>query len=314
MPGDGATFENPEVGRKFAKAALIAGDIWSNRIFGSRFSLDGGIKVARERALGPIRMSLEATTQIPSLEQSLGRGWTFFTEYFPKYYPSFQKEFRQATQLSLEEYYFCVTAIITHFMNPKLGSGIFSINELKASPSNGDVFQKYLRLESQNAKELREAFWQYDKNSLKAFASADYKISPLREKPIFYTEDGRAIILDPIYYSEKASIGPLFLLPQEKREKAFAAFGMAFEDYVCDMLKRMFPDVSGVINKRLSCKIEGTVQKGQQLEIDACLNDIFDIVLFEIKFAFIREDKILLDDYEEYLQHIREKYVQSSTS
>jgi hypothetical protein len=110
------------------------------------------------------------------------------------------------------------------------------------------------------------------------------------------------------------TIGPLFLLPKEKRELAFADFGKAFEDYVCDILRRMFPDLSEVKNKRISCNIYGKDQNNQEFEIDACLNDISDVVFFETKTGLIREDKILLNNYEEYLNHLREKYVQTSTS
>lgn len=311
LPGDGTTFENPEVRRKFAKAALIASDIWSERVFTGRFSLDGGITVARKRSLGSIRKSIEATMRTPNLPQSLGRGWALFTEYFPRYYPSFEEEFRQATHLSVEEYYICVTAIVINFMNPKIGAGIFNVHELINSPSYGSVFQKYLKLESQTENELRGSLWGIDNNIVKDPPRVDYNLLPLREKPIFFVKDGRAIILDPIFYSEKASIGPLFLLPQEKREKAFADFGKAFEDYVCNILERTFPDITGAVNKRLSCNIVGTVQKGQEVEIDACLNDVADIVLFETKTGLIREDKILIDDYEKYLHHLREKYVES---
>lgn len=311
LPGDGTTFENPDVRRKFAKAALIASEIWSERVFGDRFSLNGGIEIARKRSLGSIRKSIEATMQTPHLAKSLGRGWAFFTEYFPKHYPSFEEEFRNATQLSLEDYYVCVTAIIINFTNPKIGSGIFNVREIVNSPVYGEIFEKYFRLESQSENQLRRALWGKDSNTVKDSSYIDYNTLSLREKPIFYVEDGRAIILDPIFYREKASIGPLFLLPQEKREQAFVDFGKAFEDYVCAMLKRMFPDVSEAINKRLSCKIVGRPQKGQALEIDACLNDITDIVLFETKTGLIREDKILIDDYERYLDHLREKYFQN---
>lgn len=61
FPEDGTTFENPEIRRNFAKAVLIACDIWSKRVFGeNRFSLDGGITIARKRALGAIRKSVES--------------------------------------------------------------------------------------------------------------------------------------------------------------------------------------------------------------------------------------------------------------
>lgn len=37
---DGATFEDPEVRRTFAKVALIASDIWGRRVYGGALSLD----------------------------------------------------------------------------------------------------------------------------------------------------------------------------------------------------------------------------------------------------------------------------------
>ncbi len=86
---DGVTFENPEIRRKFAQAALIASDIWSNRVFENRFSLDGGVNIARERSLGAIRKSLEGTQTVSDLSKSLGRGWILFKDYFPSYYKAF---------------------------------------------------------------------------------------------------------------------------------------------------------------------------------------------------------------------------------
>lgn len=311
LPGDGKTFENSEIRRKFAKAALIASEIWSKRVFENRFSLEGGIDIAREKSLGSIRKSIEAALQTPNLAKSLGRGWAFFTKYFPRHYTSFEEEFQQATQLTLEEYYICVTSIRINFMNPKIGSGIFNVHNLVSSPTFGSIFDKYLNLESQTSENLRESLSRKIVETEQYPHDADFDLLALRERPIFVVEDGRAIILDPVFYSEKASVGPLFLLPEKKREKVFADFGRAFEDYTCDILKRMFPDISSAVNKRLSCNIVGTIQKGQEVEIDACLNDITEIVIFETKTSLIREDKILTDDFEKYLDHLREKYVRA---
>ena len=312
LPEDGTTFEDPGIRRNFAKAALIASDIWAQSVFSNRFSLKGGQTVARNRALGTIRKSVEATMRISMLPQSLGRGWLLFTEYFPSHYHSFEKEFRHVTQISIEEYYVCVTAIIINFMNPKNGSGLFNIHNLIHSESYGQVFGKYLSLECQTEDELKNALWGNNNDISGNFDDIAYNYLPLREKPIFHKKvDGRAIILDPLFYSEKASIGPLFLLPSNSREKAFTAFGKAFEDYVCDILTRMFPDISSAQNKRISCNIVGKDDDGLDIEIDACLNDFSELVLFETKFGLIREDKILSSDYESYLDHVRDKYVKN---
>ena len=44
-----------------------------------------------------------------------------------------------------------------------------------------------------------------------------------------------------------------------------------------------------------------------QAEIDACLNDMQEIVIFEMKAAWLREDEILSDDYTNYLNQLRKK-------
>jgi hypothetical protein len=41
-PGDGTTFEDAEVRRRFAQVALLASDIWARRVFKDRFSLMAG--------------------------------------------------------------------------------------------------------------------------------------------------------------------------------------------------------------------------------------------------------------------------------
>jgi len=310
FPNDGTTFEDSEVRRDFAKVLLITSEIWSKRVFGgNRFSLDGGINIARKRALGAIRKSIEATSPAPFLIKSIGRGWILFSKYFSKYYTSFDSDFQKATQLSVEEYYICSTAIAVNYINPKINTGLFNVNELVNMSSYGHVIKKYLDIESQTAGQLKVALWENTTLEVNNPITLDFDYLPIREKPVYYTQDGRAIILDPVFFSEKMTVGPLFLLPPEKREKAFTSFGKTFEDYVCDILKRMFPDLSQVANKRINCNIIGKDQDKQEFEIDVCLNDITEVVLFETKTGFIREDKILVDDYELFLNHLREKYV-----
>jgi hypothetical protein len=291
----------------------------ARRVFKDRFSLDGGIDIARRRALGPSRKSVEATSLTPNLYKSLGRGWYLINDYFPRHYQYFQEEFRSLTGFSVEEYYTCLAAVMANFVNPKRGSGIFR-SDLRGEPTPyRDVLRRYVSFDSQTPDELRGALWgqiNTDINSDEDAPPYDYR--PLRERPILRTTDGRAIILDPVFYSERATVGPVFLLTkQQSRDKAneiFGAFGNAFEEYICDILQRMFPDISGINAKRLSCHIRKVDQMGNELEIDACLNDMVEAVVFEIKAVWIRENEILTDDHEAYLQHLREKYVSGEES
>lgn len=308
-PNDGVSFEDPKVRQKFAQAALIASDIWAKRVFGDRFSLEGGIEQARKRSLGAIRKSIEGTQETPNIAKSLGRGWLFFTNYFPRYNQSFFSNFHASTGLSVEDYFICLGATITSFMNPKNNTGIFNINTIRNSAQYAQTLLRYLDLESQTPDELSKALWGNSTSLDIEQDDQDYDYQPLRQKPILRTSDGRAIILDPIFFSEKASVGPLFLLSKEDRQTAIADFGRAFERYVCDMLERMFPDIAHAANRRLQCNIEAKDIDGIEFEIDACLNDVDEVVLFEIKSGLIRENIILTDNYEKYLQHLKQKYV-----
>lgn len=313
-PDDGMTFEDPEIRRKFVQAALIASDIWSKRALDNRLSLNNGAEIVMKKSLGAIRKSIEATSFAPYLYRPLVRGWTLFSGYFPRYYNTFENEFYNSTGLSIDEYYYCLSAIITNFMNPKRGNGIFNSDPRDAAISSKEALRKFTALESQGVDELRDELWGKGKIQINADNTPPYDYRPLREKPIVRANDNRAIILDPVFFSEKASIGPLFHLlskdtPEDKANNIFNAFGKAFESYSCDILKRMFPDTDGYLAKRLTCNIQETDSAGNIIEIDAMLNDVTEVVLFEMKAVWIRESEILTEDYESYLQHLKKKYV-----
>lgn len=321
FPDDGTTFDKQEVRLKFVQALLISSDIWANRIFRGRFFVDNDIERSRERALPAIRKSIEATATENNLAKSLGRGWILFKDYFAKFYGSFESEFLSNTELSVDDYFICFAAIITSFMDPKLASGIFNVNELKENANYGEKFAKYIQLESQTADDLKNSLWKpTEPNDISSSEEAPfYDYRPLRDKPILFAQDGRAIILDPILYSEKGSVGPLFHLLGKRVTKEHAnnisgAFGDALESYACDILKRMFPYSSEMLAKRLSCKAKGYDEEGNEIEIDAYLNDALELVLFEIKAAFISETTILSDNYENFSQQLRDKYSVSEGS
>lgn len=307
---DGVTFENLEIRQNFAQAALIASDIWSKRVFGNRFSLEGGVEIARERALGAIRKSIEGTSVAPDLGQSLGRGWALFKDYYPSFFPTFEQQFQASTGLSVEQYYICLAGIMTNFMNPRIGPGLFRVDNVPSSYRA--AFEKYFALKSQTPDELRYALWGTRSGVSNFEAAPPYDYRPLRDKPILRGPNGRAIILDARFYSETASVSPLFLMKKERPEDAnqmFSAFGLAFQSYACDILRRMFPDISGWLSKRLACDVQGRDQANNSVQIDACLNDVTEAVLFEMKTALIPEEDVLTDENERYLKRLRERYV-----
>jgi len=303
-PGDGATFDDPAAVERFVKAALIASDLWAQRVFANRFTLEGGVDVARRRALGTIRKAIEEAGTAPELENSLGRGWTLFSEYFARRYPTFAEEFHATIALTPEEYYVCVAATVLHFVSSNTETPIFNWRQAAAATPFRDTFQRYVLSESQTADELASSLWNGD--TLAGYRS-------LRERPILRTSDDRAIILDPVFYSERASVGPLFHLvgpnaASGKVNRIFGAFGEAFEDYAADILRRMYPEGSAPLARRLSLNVKGRDREGRQLEIDALLDDVTEVVIVETKAAWLREDEILADTYEAYLEHLRAKY------
>ena len=208
--------------------------MWSQRVFSNRFELSGGIDLSRERALGAIRNSIEAQSTTPDLTRSLGRGWTLFRDYFPRFYSNFEELFETSTGLSVEQYYVSLSSIITNFMKPSLDTNIFRIGELKESPY-GATLERYIAFESLDAENLIKCLWEEAERKDLEEVVPNYNYRPIREKPIFRTDDGRAIILDPSFFSERAMVGPLFYLLKNYSSKAnelFSAFGYAFEDYL----------------------------------------------------------------------------------
>ena len=316
FPDDGVTFEKQEVRLNFAKAALIAGDVWGKRVFKEgRFSVGNDIDKSGQKALlGAIRKSIEATATASSIERPLGRGWTLFNDYFPSFYQDFDTKFCFKTELSIEEYYICYAAIITNFMNPTRNPGIFNINQLKENTNYGEKLVKFVQLESQTTGELKTALWPLGLHQISSFEEAPlYDYRPLREKPILSLSDGRSIILDPILFSEKATVGPLFHLldkelTQSEANTIFSHFGETFENYSCDILKRMFPDSSSGLAKRLSCNANGYDEADTEIQIDAYLNDAVELVIFEMKAAFIPEKDVLSDNYEILIETLRKRY------
>jgi hypothetical protein len=301
LPEDGETFNDSAVRERFLKAALVAAGLWSERVFSDRFTLDGGLEAARRRGLAPIRKSIEESGIAPELNNSLGRGWVLFSEHLPRRYSALAPEFRAATGLTLEEYFVCVAAITIQYLGPTAATPIMNWRTAANPTAYREVFPRYIELESHTVAGLASAF-----------RSSDAGYRELRERPILRTEDDRAIVLDPVFFSERASVGPLFHLigarnPGANANRIFGAFGLAFEDYVADILTRMYPRGVGLVS-RLALNVAGYYGAGTPFEIDAVLDDATELVLFETKAAWLREDRIRDDSSEEYLEHLREKY------
>lgn len=317
LPGDGETFEEPGVKRNFAKALLLSGDIWSKRVFGEegeRFSAGEGIDSTRRKALGAIRKGMEATSKAPDPYRSLGRGWLLFKEYLPTFHQNFEKEFQECSGITFDQYINCVAAMMTSVTDPERTSGLFNSNNVGEGTIYSEILKKYMQQQTQTMEELRDALWgTSSRESMNDFSEAPpYDYKPMREKPVMRSNDGRAIVIDPVFFGERISIGPLFVVAKDKSKKEanllFTNFGHAFERYICDILKRIFPDPVPGQQTRLKCGEELTSPE-IEVEIDALLNDVKKLVVFEAKAVFIPEESILGEESDEqYLEALKAKY------
>lgn len=233
---DGTALNDPAARTRLLQAALIASTLWTNRIIADRLSSTLPVPEARQRALGVFRRGLEESVIAPHIGTTLGRGWALFSEHFPRRYPAFAKEFLEATGLSVEQYFTCVTSLTTYLPFDRTDGPVFHARTVADTTGYRDIFSTYLARESQTPETLTAALRD-------GFAERGYR--DLRERPILVLADDRAVILDPTFFSEKISVGPLFhLLSQTRDGKAneiFGAFGLAFEDYANSILRRMYP-------------------------------------------------------------------------
>lgn len=292
-PDDGTTFEAPEARQAFAQACLIASDIWARRTYGNALSLKDGIDVARQRALGPFRKGAEGSLTSSELAQDLGRGWRLFREEMPRLDPGFEVLFQSSTGLSIEDYYVCWSALITNYAKPNAEATIFSADTSAPKTACPELFARFLEIESQSPVQLRARLWL---STMREGASEEtappFDYRPLRERPILRSADGRMILIDPVFAAEKCAVGPLFhVLPLTNANRLFETFGKAFEQYAGETLERTFPAAPGLVSP-LSRNIEGLSTAGERFEIDAVLNYVTDLVLFEVKAVWGRESDL----------------------
>jgi hypothetical protein len=302
LPGDGETFSDERIRDRFFRAVLIAGTLWSNRIYGDRLSLADGIDAARRRSLGAFRKGIEDASQAIHSGIALGRSWLLFSDYLPRELPDFAERFAVATGLTLEQYLVCVGALTAYTVTNMTTNGpAFRTAYFGAATAFDTVFPVYLALESMTPEDLARAAPVLPATGFRA----------LRERPILSTSCGLSAVLDPAIYGETLTIGPLFHLIAADKGRAnelFGHFGRAFERYAIDILRRIYPLGSGLLVQRLLTNVEGRDAAGGGFEIDAALNDVTEIVLFEMKAAWLREDSLLDASGEEFVWQLRRKY------
>jgi hypothetical protein len=302
-PDDGDTFRDPAVRSSFLKAALIASDLWQQRLFGVQgIQPNTDAEAQLLELLSAFRKSVEQGNQSGHAGFLMGRGWILFSEFLPVRLSRFEALFEQAAGLTLRQYFVCALALLERtFSDRPEEARIFSTHYVQGVGPVQETFARFMRLQSQTPEEWAQTL--RDQPNDAGFRS-------LRERPIFTFARDRAIIFDPAFYLDNLTTAPLFQVMSQgvSSNQVFGAFGLAFEDYAIGLLRRRFPSGAGLLYERLRCNVHGATAAGQAFEVDAALNDITALAVFEMKAAWIREETISASDPQAFLDEIRRKY------
>jgi hypothetical protein len=319
LPEDGRTFDSADTRRSFARAALLASEVWGRRIYGDRLAAERPLDALRLDVLPLTRLASMETTRSPNAFMAIARGASLFADRLRVLIPEAEALFHARTGLPIDDYF----SIVTDIASRGLGKGVEGLGdpdksglmdvgayERAASPL-GEISREFFSRQSQTADELQRAFWGKRVDAEERDGGL-VDVAPLRSKPIFRAEDGRAIILDLRSFVESASAGPLFQLLRAggvPPNRLFGAFGEVFEAYARDTLRRMYPDVPGLV-RRFVPNPMARDKKGNLVELcDGVFlgNDV--AVFFELKGVWLKDSTSSPDaDPSAYLAHIHERY------
>ena len=303
LPGDGETFKEETARSAFLRAALIASSLWERRLFGpDAIKPIVDLDVQLRDFLGAFRKNMEESNRSAEPGLVIARGWLLFFRYLPKHLPGFIEAFEHNTGLTLRQYFVCAFAFMERtFSDQPHEKRIFATDYVPTDQRLAAMFEKFLRLHAQSPEE-----WA---GSIEATPNDSGYLS-LRQRPVLSFRGNRSITLDPSFYLDNITTAPLFHVKSTDLSMggAFTAFGHAFEEYATDRLRQRFPSGSGVLHQRLRCGVTGANAFKEEFEVDAVLNDITAAVFFEIKASWIREDTVLAEDPEIFLNEVRKKY------
>lgn len=281
--------------KQFLKAALIASTKWGERISRPEHDVRTLCPENIGEHIGYLRKIVEDTNPAPDIASSMGRGWLLFSEFLPRHYPSFKTEFLKTTEMTFEQYFICTCGLMTYVnLGNEMEGRTQNINTVGAATRYRDVFPHYMAVDTQTPEELAKA---------SAGTQADFERA-MWQKPVIRFANDATIIADPVVFSAKLSIGPLFvpLRGHPERSKAlFAAFGDAFEEYSNGILRRMFSNAHFNLEKMKGKKVD--------FEVDALIAEGTSAFVFETKAKFLKEELISGNAYAGFVEHLREKYV-----
>jgi hypothetical protein len=153
--GDGRSFDDPSVRSAFVKAALIASEIWSRRVYRDAFEIgERDDAEARRRAMGAIRKGIEESNPAPHLGFLMGRGRQLFTHYLPRELPAFPDLFKEETGLAIDEYFVAAAGLAQYAFSRRGVGPLFNFASVADQTTSQATIRKFIDLESQRADDL----------------------------------------------------------------------------------------------------------------------------------------------------------------
>jgi hypothetical protein len=317
---DGNTFRDPGVRQRFARAALIASEVWGRRLYRDDFAIRDSLDLTRRRVLAALREAHVATSDGPHPLLAIARG-ACIMEHLRNLAPEIDRELVRATGLALDEYFSVVMYVasqsfpnsVKQFIEVEKSGLLRTAQDASGQTRVHSVLEAYLGQYSQTPDELRASLWGTRDDATEEEAGP-LNLNALRAKPLLRVANDRGIVIDPVVFLECAAVGPLFHLVHAFPGRAngwFGKFGDAFEDYFHELMARTFVAPEGLaLVRRYVPNAMAWDQAGNCVEIaDAILFDQEAAVIMEAKAVWLREDRSGSDtDPQRYLQHLREKY------
>jgi hypothetical protein len=295
----------------FSKALLTVNSLWEKRIYQDQLRSEGDLTARRLNLLPRFRRSISESAKGPDLTQAFVRGRALICERLCDFDPGFGDAFRDTTALTLEEYYSCLLLIILRSLGldtapngtPTVWHRLFNPLETISADMNA-AFSRFMAIWSQSSTELTTSLWQGNTEPRESdFATFEHRV--MRLKPIFRIREDLAIVMDPVFLAEMATVGPLF--KTGNTEGALQNFGHVFETYCSELLSRIHPSVPGLV-RRFRPSPKGCSASSTEVELADGILDCGDSTAFiETKAVWIREDRIE-GSPAEYISFLRSKY------
>lgn len=321
LENDGTTFNDPEVRKTFVRAALLASEIWGRRVYPDELA---SVQVASD-ALAVMRVAHVEQTDGPDPFLSVARGANV-ARYFKVRLPGAEEEFYSRVGLTFEEYYLILAylAFLTRrYSVQETGtagnSGLFMVDPLDPTEMASKL-RTWLQHEALTPGELRQALWA-DRSDSTEHEAATFLLTPLKARPVLTIADGRTIALDASMLADRSTAGPLFHLVRDvspgRAKEIFGAFGLAFEDYVREVLLRIVPrSIRVALLQRFVASPTGVDRRGRRFELSDGLILKGDMaIVFEAKAVWVREDASVgpSANAQRYIEHLRQHYGISRT-